>query len=137
MVGDPWKGTLPAIEEAAGMGLTPIPEELVAFWEVVGSLNFVWNYESPRDVPELFDGVELLELDPLCVDGPESIAYSVETWRDMVAEGFVGRGGQFTLELAPDYLHKANISGGSPYGIQLPSRSSDPFFWGVTISHYD
>jgi hypothetical protein len=32
------------------------------------------------------------------------------------------------LDLAPDYKHKANISGGSPYGIELPCLGADPIF---------
>lgn len=34
----------------------------------------------------------------------------------------------FELQLAPDYLHKANISGGVPYSVQLPFSGIDPIF---------
>ena len=30
------------------------------------------------------------------------------------------------LDLAPDNKHKAKISGGSPYGIELPCLGTDP-----------
>jgi hypothetical protein len=29
------------------------------------------------------------------------------------------------LHLAPDYLHKAQVSGGEPYGIELPEAGAD------------
>jgi hypothetical protein len=31
----------------------------------------------------------------------------------------------FQIEFAPDYLHKANVSGGLPYGVEVPNRSAD------------
>jgi hypothetical protein len=34
----------------------------------------------------------------------------------------------FSLVLSPDHLHKANISGGGPYGIELPFLGVDPIF---------
>lgn len=36
--------------------------------------------------------------------------------------------GPLDLDLAPDYLHKADISGGAPYGIRLPNASADALF---------
>ena len=33
-----------------------------------------------------------------------------------------------SLDLAPDYLHKANTSGGAPYQIELPFFGADPVF---------
>ena len=33
-----------------------------------------------------------------------------------------------SLDLAPDYLHKANTSGGAPYRIELPFFGADPDF---------
>jgi len=36
--------------------------------------------------------------------------------------------GPFILNLAPDYLHKANVSGGAPYGMRLPDACADGLF---------
>ncbi|MEK6234856.1 MAG: hypothetical protein N2C14_09100, partial [Planctomycetales bacterium] len=36
--------------------------------------------------------------------------------------------GPFWIELAPDHYTKANISGGGPYGIELPFLGADPVF---------
>jgi hypothetical protein len=33
--------------------------------------------------------------------------------------------GPFTIDLAPDWLHKANVSGGSPYGVAIPNDGVD------------
>jgi hypothetical protein len=42
--------------------------------------------------------------------------------------------GLFVLPLAPDRLHKENISGGGPYGIVLPDGSVDGLFsWETTM----
>ena len=32
----------------------------------------------------------------------------------------------FNLDLASDRLHKANVSGGAPYGVELPCAGADP-----------
>jgi len=36
--------------------------------------------------------------------------------------------GPFILDLAPDHLHKANVSGGGPYGMRLPDACADGLF---------
>jgi hypothetical protein len=33
--------------------------------------------------------------------------------------------GDFTIGLAPDYLHKANVSGGAPYSMVMPNPAVD------------
>ncbi len=50
-----------------------------------------------------------------------------ESWADSRRDGhdFVGA---FTLDVAPDALHKANISGGAPYGVIVPDASVDATF---------
>ena len=32
----------------------------------------------------------------------------------------------YVIPIAPDYFHKANVSGGSPYAIALPAVADDP-----------
>ncbi len=36
----------------------------------------------------------------------------------------MGRG-PFTIDLGPDWLHKANVSGGPPYGMEVPNFGVD------------
>lgn len=111
------------IEEITG---APIPVSLGAFWEIVGGINFVWNYES-GDAPDLGISVPMDGMDPLRVDPPEVVTHVFDEWEQR--QGIDPElAGPFNLDLAPDYLHKANISGGAPYGIELPFRGADPVF---------
>jgi hypothetical protein len=40
--------------------------------------------------------------------------------------------GPFILDLAPDRLHKENVSGGPPYGMRLPDACADGLFHAET-----
>jgi len=55
-------------------------------------------------------------------------------WHDWSAED--PNAGPFTLPLAPDRLHKANVSGGEPYGIVVPDTSVDGQFVGETTEPF-
>ncbi len=46
-----------------------------------------------------------------------------EEWEDQKAHD-----NTFRIDLAPDHLHKANVSGGSPYAVLVPFRGADPIF---------
>ena len=56
-------------------------------------------------------------LDPLVVDPPEG-----------PLAGLYDEGDQIFVGLAPDDLHKDNVSGGDQYGLQLPDPSADFIF---------
>jgi hypothetical protein len=92
----------------------PLPLSLVAFWQEVGAVDLVGMH------PAWPDG-----LDPLVVDPPEgalSFLFDVEE-----SEGELEGAGWFA-GLAPDDLHKDNVSGGDPYGVRLPDPSADFLF---------
>jgi hypothetical protein len=112
------------IEESTG---APLPVTLRAFWETVGGINFVWDYES-GEAPDLGVALPMDEMDPLCVDTPEVVAHVFEEWEERRSGIDPELADPFNLDLAPDYLHKANISGGGPYGIELPYPGVDPVF---------
>lgn len=112
------------VEEATG---APLPVSLRAFWGVVGGINFVWDYES-GDAPDLGVDLPIDEMDPLCVDPPEAVPHLLEEWEEQRSGIDPELADPFNLDLAPDYLHKANISGGGPYGIELPFLGADPVF---------
>jgi len=105
----------------------PIPPSLLAFWKVVGGINWVWDYRTSDGAPNLGVDLPMNEMDPLCVDPPGVITYLFEEWED---DGDNARSGNppFRIDLAPDYLHKANISGGMPYAILVPFAGADPVF---------
>ena len=105
----------------------PLPVSLLAFWEVVGGINFVWDYER-GDAPDLGVDVPMDEMDPLSVDAPEEVTHLFEEWEERRSDIDPEFADPFNLDLAPDYLHKANISGGTPYGIELPFFGADPIF---------
>ena len=94
------------IEEIAG---APLPISLRTFWEVVGGLNFVWDYES-GDAPDLGVDLPMDEMDPLCVDAPEVVTHVFEEWEEQTAGVHPELADPLNLDLAPDYLHKANIT---------------------------
>jgi hypothetical protein len=87
------------LESEAG----PLPLSLVAFWQEVGAVDLVGMHRSwPTG------------LDPLVVDPPEG---PLAELYDEDEETYVS--------LAPDELHKDNISGGDPYGLELPNPAAD------------
>lgn len=106
----------------------PLPPSLRAFWTIVGGIDCVWDYKCDQPLPEL--GVDLLmdEMDPLCVDPASVVGYLFEEWEEQRRQPDPDLVEPFRLSLAPDYLHKANISGGAAYTIELPFFGADPIF---------
>ena len=93
----------------------PLPLSLVAFWQEVGAVDLVGMH------PAWPDG-----LDPLVVDPPEgALAFLFDAEED---EGR-SEGSKWFAGLAPDDLHKDNVSGGDPYGVHLPNPSADFTFF--------
>jgi hypothetical protein len=114
------------IEEISG---APVPPSLVAFWKVVGGINFVWDYESDGTPPDLGLALPMDEMDPLCVVPPAGVERLFDEWKDPEYQRlFFPAREAFRIDLAPDYLHKANISGGSPYAIIVPFNGADQIF---------
>jgi hypothetical protein len=94
---------LAELEEQVG----PLPLSLRAFWEEVGSVDFVGRHRSwPAG------------RDPLVVYPPEGALAELEMMEE--AEDDL-----FEAPLAPDDLHKDNISGGDAYAIGLPDPCAD------------
>ncbi len=92
------------LEKQAG----PLPLSLAAFWQEVGAVDLVGRHASWTN-----------GLDPLVVIPPEgalAMLYEEEGGEE---------GEQRFVGLAPDDLHKDNVSGGDPYGIHLPDPSAD------------
>ncbi len=99
------------LEAAAGS----LPLSLRAWFDVVGSVNLMgWHPD--------WDGNAFP--DPLVVEGPEGWIFEYEDWLDAREQDPEWAGG-FVLPIAPDYYHKANVSGGAPYGVELPCNAVD------------
>ncbi|WP_426667723.1 hypothetical protein ACPPVU_17000 [Mucilaginibacter sp. McL0603] len=97
-----------------------IPLSLKLFYKIVGSCNFAWDYENR---PDMFwkcaDPIQINSLDDI-VD-----YVSDDGWKEYLNEILEDDHSQLPyLELAADYLHKDNISGGLPYSIQLTKQPS-------------
>ena len=112
------------IEETTG---APLPVSLRAFWEIVGGINLVWDYER-GEAPDLGVDLPMDDMDPLSVDAPEEVTHCFEEWEERRSGIDPELAGPFNLDLAPDYLHKTNTSGGAPYRIELPYFGADPVF---------
>jgi hypothetical protein len=96
---------LASLEKAAGA----LPLSLRAFYEVVGAVDWIGEHPSlaPRTDSVAPDPLVVFPIEDalaLCEDGVESIM------------------------IAPDDLHKANISGGEPYEIEVPDLCADGKF---------
>lgn len=117
--------TMNEIEQFAGALLPP---SLRAFWNCVGGIDFVWNYNKDEQAPDLVTGLVTAEMDPLFVFAPDYVVDLLSEWRERRSDVDPELDDPWNLDLAPDYLHKANISGGSPYGVELPHLGADPIF---------
>jgi hypothetical protein len=106
----------------------PIPMALSSWVRIVGDVWLVGTH------PEW---VESSAADPLVLevegsryprvqmrDHFEAEFAAWQEWSDNNAEG------PFELPVAPDRLHKANISGGDPYGFPIPDRTAEGSSWG-------
>jgi hypothetical protein len=97
-----------------------IPLSLKLFYKIVGSCNFGWDYDNQ---PEMFWECA----DPIQIDNLHDVVNYVSEgdWREYLIEILEDDNSQSPyLELAADYLHKDNISGGLPYSIQLTKQHS-------------
>jgi hypothetical protein len=103
-------GQLDRLERRIG----PLPLALRCWFEEVGLVNLMgehpaWDYDYT---------------DPLVVEAPvDYIESEFDEWEaDRNSEW---NRGAFTVDLAPDYMHKANVSGGPPYSMAVPSEGVD------------
>jgi hypothetical protein len=112
----------------ASMAGSPVPPSLQAFWTLVGGIDWVWNYKLDEASPDLGVAVPVIDQDPLYVDPPSVVDHVFAYWEDQRDQSDPDLVDPFALDLAPDFYHKANISGGPAYGIELPFFGADPPF---------
>lgn len=121
----PWAPPTAAAAEYADLLVAQtghVPMTVLSWIRIVGD---VWLVGTHPQWPGSADA------DPLVIEfegslsGPSIRDYAqdeVARWRDDAARQ---ERGPFTLPVAPDRFHKANVSGGSPYGIVLPDGCAD------------
>lgn len=88
-----------------------IPLALKLFWTRIGSVDLTGSHpEWPE--PSVY-------LDQLVVFPPSVATYYLDDYLS-------GETGSFELVIAPDYFHKADVSGGPPYTVGVPATEDDP-----------
>jgi hypothetical protein len=106
------------IENEAGI----IPVSLKLFWLRVGSVNFCGSHPEweldPVCEPEGYP-------DPIVVYPPSAAIAELE---DFLAdkEERLRSNFPFVVPIAPDFYHKADVSGGMWYNISVPAVADDP-----------
>ncbi|NOU26528.1 MAG: SMI1/KNR4 family protein [Polyangiaceae bacterium] len=106
----------------------PLPPSILAFWQIVGGVDFIWNYKKEREPPSLGIELDLDTLDPLAIEAPKRVREQFADWEPRPDGADPDDESLFLLELAPDHFHKANASGGPAYGVRLPFLGADPIF---------
>ncbi|MFE3543853.1 hypothetical protein ACFXK0_12875 [Nocardia sp. NPDC059177] len=120
--------TAGAPEQAEWLGAQfgVVPMTLLSWVRLVGD---VWLVGTHPDWPESSSGDPLvIQVEGSHYPGSSIRGYFAEEfgrWRERDAEH---PGTRFVLPLAPDRLHKENVSGGGPYGIALPDGCVDGLF---------
>lgn len=91
-------------------------------------MDLIWDYNLDVSPPELIPGsqIDFVELDPLHLGSASDSRYQIEEWEAQIEECHPELLDPFQLDLSPDYYHKADISGGAPYGVALPFKGADP-----------
>lgn len=95
-----------------------VPLSLRKFYQIVGSCNFVWNYEINEE--RFWEGADPIQVGSL----DELTDYTAsEDWIEDMNESVEDSEKPY-LELSADFLHKDNISGGMPYSIEITDQPS-------------
>jgi hypothetical protein len=124
------KGTANCIDELANRGIY-FPISLQAWLMEVGNVDFCgthpdWPRTAYSGLGDNKSGREPWYTDPLFIwFSPRSVLESLES-RD--------QGEDFSLEVAPDVVHKANVSGGAPISINARAPAFDSLLVGQSGS---
>ena len=98
----------------------PIPAALAQFYRTVGSVDLAGFHPN-------WVGCEYP--DPLIVEPIESALEEAREYAaldDPKSEYSASESGVFRVPIAPDALHKAHVSGGMWYGVEIPNALADP-----------
>jgi hypothetical protein len=94
-----------------------LPFALRCWFEHVGLVNLMGQHPA----------WECAYTDPLVIEAP--VDYIESEYGQWEADrGTEWDRGAFVIDLAPDYLHKANVSGGAPYAMAVPNEGLDGLF---------
>jgi hypothetical protein len=113
----PYTPSLPDIQQRVTnleLLVGPIPLSIRGFWEHVGSIDLIGTHPL---LPKYAD--------PLVVEPITGAEAEYEIWRDDLDDGLVDESEPFAIPIAPDYYHKANVSGGPFYRLDVPNAAID------------
>ena len=121
--------TIEWIEEYERKGIY-LPISLQAWLLEVGCFNLIGTNNDWPKTSYLSDGNvnsnDVWLTDPLVVEVTNDyIEYLYNEWKYGVEEEGLENVGPFKIDFSPDYLHKANISGGMPYEIIADTPAVD------------
>lgn len=113
----------------------PVPLTVLSWVRLVGDVWLVGTHPRAAD-SAAYDPL-VIEIEGSRHDGMsmrDFLADERDAWREQHPddEGM----GMFTLPVAPDRLHKNNVSGGHPYGIVVPDACADALFVGETTTSF-
>ena len=98
----------------------PVPRMLAAFYREVGSVDLRGAHHAWTGC----DYPDPLVIDPIAVALEEAVEFAALS--DPKTEYWASDSGVFRVPISPDPLHKADVSGGMWYGIEIPNASDDP-----------
>lgn len=107
-----------------------LPLSIVAWISEIGNVNFCGTHPEWGKTGYAFEGNtnEVLYTDPLFFElDKESILYQYEEWLYQIEECGEDEIGPFKISISPDYIHKANVSGGVPYEVYADKMQFDSF----------
>jgi hypothetical protein len=119
------------IEEYENKGIY-LPLSLQAWLSEVGCVNLMGSHPEWDKTAYIFkEGPQtngVWYTDPLVVElTHDDVNYCYEEWKDMVEEGGIHKNRSFFVSIAPDHIHKANISGGPPFQLLANQPAIDAF----------
>lgn len=129
VIGSPQKNVCEMVNRYNQKGIY-IPLIYEAWLSEVGSVNLIGTHPEWGVPAYANDGIgdttEILYTDPLVVECDESyINYLFQEWEVETSSRNKPCKPPFRLEVSPDHLHKANISGGMPYQLSTDKLAID------------
>jgi hypothetical protein len=121
---DPPTAGTPAHVEWLAEQFGPLPATLLAWARIVGD---VWLVGTHPQWPDS-SGADPLVVQVGASDNSIREFYEEEHEAWLQSSRQDPRAGPFVLPVSPDELHKANVSGGDPYGIIVPDAHADGVF---------
>lgn len=100
-----------------------LPLAVKVFWRLIGSVDLTAHYRTWHPVEYPWGGCEYP--DPLVVYPPSAAIEELDQFLEDREER-IRCASPFILPIAPDDIHKDNVSGGMWYNISVPAVADDP-----------